>query len=516
MSKTISLKDFLFYLSNISSDLDLENILKKVDVSIFIENISLNTNMLSSNSVFIACGKANQYISVAAQKGAKVILSDSMEDYYSSVPIIKVNNLSNLLQLLADFFYPRASKLEVIGVTGTNGKTSTCHLIYQLLSLYGLKAGYIGTIGYGCYKFWRQSCYTTPDIFSLYAALEEFAEMEIEYVAMEISSHALVQNRVDGVNIKTAVFTNLTRDHIDYHGSMDNYLAAKIMLFNLSSVKNIVLNTDCEYSKKVFQEINNKQEKEFSFFSCGRVSQDNKDLSTKTLSVELIKEQLQGITARVNSSFGSSDFKLNLIGKFNLSNFAAVLAVADFLDLEFKKVLSLSSSLQPVVGRMQTIKSEGQALAVVDFSHTPDSLEKALKALMELKNEDNKIICVFGCGGDRDKGKRPIMGEVASRLADIAVITDDNPRTENKELIYKDILKGIENKEELIDSKRLFVVNDRRLAIEKAFEIANPQDIVLIAGKGHEDYQIIGKKKYKMLDQDIVNNFFSKSFVREL
>lgn len=474
-----------------------------------IRHVSLDTREICNNSldacIFVAVAGENfdgrSLISKAIELECAAILCEAKDfhkfanpvlEKMTDLPIILVENIKDKLHLISNAVYQKASLLEVIGVTGTNGKTSTCHLIYQFYNKLGVKAAYLGTLGYGTAEYWHKLDLTTPDIFTIYRIMQEFFLNDVKYVAMEVSSHALSQNRVLGLNITTTVFTNLTRDHLDYHGSMRNYFEAKLQLFKYPSVKKIIYNLDCAYSRELSD-----------------VFRDNENVSLTSYSQLKAYADIYIRNPVCDETFTKAElhlhrnyeykFKTTLIGSFNLSNLAASIAVLDKNNVSVNNIVSTIAKVKPVVGRMQTVHKPGYPLVVIDFSHTPDSLLNALDALGNLRRKN--IICVFGCGGDRDKGKRPMMGQVAYKYAHKLVVTSDNPRTEDPVSIIEEVMTGINHEDGM---KTVLIEPDRKKAIELGIKIASDKDVVLIAGKGHEDYQVIGTNKVYLLDFDEV------------
>lgn len=402
------------------------------------------------------------------------------------LPLIAVEKLSHKLGLIAERFYDEPSRtFGVVGITGTDGKTSCAHYIAQSLDDCGL----LGTLGYGVYGRLREADYTTPDPLTLWRSLTELRAQGVRFIAMEVSSHALEQGRVAGLDFTVAVLTNLTRDHLDYHGNPDAYAAAKRRLFVDYAPRYAVLNLGDSFGRQLAAELRGR----VHVVGYGlEVQQGNiPDVfvggKIRTLSTE-------GIDLEIHSCWGDGRLQSGLLGRFNASNLLAALATLLVLGIPFSKALKRLSQVSPVPGRMERLGGyQNKPLVVVDYAHTPNSLEQVLRALREYGG--GRLWCVFGCGGDRDPGKRPLMGTCAERFADRVIVTDDNPRTENPEQIIDHIMAGIQH------PGRVQVLRDRSAAIAYALTQAAANDMVLIAGKGHENYQIVGTQRLPFSDR---------------
>lgn len=394
-------------------------------------------------------------------------------------PCIPIENLQEKQSQLASRFYQDpTAHMCVIGVTGTNGKTSCTQFIAQALLHHGENCAVVGTLGAGIWPDLHKTLHTTPDAIALLKQLDEFYHQDVSTVAMEVSSHGLVQHRVAAVKFDIAVFTQLTRDHLDYHGTMEAYAKAKEILFRHPGLRFAVVNIDDSFGKYLA-----------SMYAT----------SLRVVTYSLKGEQLQGIQSirvlsstplptgyrlTISSPWGSGEFCLPLVGRFNISNALAVLGVLMCLEIPFEKALVYLSQLQAPAGRMQRFGGDGKPVVVVDYSHTPDALAEALQAL-RLQCQ-GRLICVFGCGGNRDVGKRSEMGTIAETHSDLVVITSDNPRTESPMAIIQGICEG------LLRPRAALIIADRAQAIAKAVQSAKHDDIVLVAGKGHETHQWIG------------------------
>lgn len=427
------------------------------------------------------------FIGQALQQGASAILAEQ-QNYilplfaeYAHVPIIRVANLASQVGTIAAHFHGHPSRqMSVIGITGTNGKTSCSYFIAQALELLGKKCGIIGTLGNGLYGHLHPTNLTTPDAIKVQQHMAEFVQQGAQYTAMEVTSHSLEQGRVTGVEFAAAVFTNLTRDHLDYHSDMAHYAAAKRKLFAHPKLRYAILNADDAYAKQWLTELSGQ----LAVWAYAlQPVQESELKAIPAVYVYHAELNSHGIKATIHTPWGEALLhNPYLLGRFNLSNLLAVLTVLGVLGIPLPTILNLLAQLRGVPGRMQSFGGGQQPLVVVDFAHTPDALEQVLQVLRECT--DKKIWCVFGCGGDRDKGKRPLMGKIAERYADYVVITDDNPRQEDPRQIVADIRQGLAHPEQAV------IEHDRRRAIRHAVSCAQSGDIVLIAGKGHETYQL--------------------------
>jgi len=393
-------------------------------------------------------------------------------------------------QIAAAFYGNPASKLKLVGVTGTNGKTTTTHLIEFLLNQMQLPAAIFGTLYTRWPGFQQTALYTTPFAVDLQKQLAEAVGAGCNYGVMEVSSHALAQQRVLGCTFEVAVFTNLTQDHLDFHRDMEDYFDAKALLFGSDYLKNrAVVNIDDPYGRRIVETLNS--ERVWSYSTLDK---------TADLYADDLQYQPNGVTGILHSPKGEIAFDLPLVGQYNLSNMLAAVGAALELGLDLSAIAEKLSQFGGVPGRMERVQiSADQDISViVDYAHTPDSLENLLKASRPFI--PGQMICVFGCGGDRDRTKRPKMGKIAAELADLAVVTSDNPRTEVPQRILEDILTGIPAEVKPI------VLCDRAAAIRTAIMNARPGDGVLIAGKGHEDYQILGTEKVYFDDREQARN----------
>ena len=462
------------------------------EANVIVTGIQMDSRLLRKGDLFIACfghnHDARNFINEAIELGVAAVLAESGGIWQGikivgDIAVIAIDNLSAKTSEIAARFYSHpSSKLTVIGITGTNGKTSCSQFIAQVLTGMGNRCGVIGTLGYGICGQMRETQLTTPDAVFTQMALAEMVRDGIDPVVMEVSSVGLHQKRVQAVQFDIAIFTNLTRDHLDYHVSMDAYGESKKKLFSFKSLKSTIVNLDDSYSLSIINSI--AKEVEVFTYSINN--------SIATVHAEELTLTRSGFEARINTPIGSGKLSGKLFGYFNFSNLLAVITVLiDYLsrrgEVNIEKLCAQISMLKPVNGRMEIIGGTEDITAVVDYAHTPDGLRSALVGLRD--HFEGNIWCVFGCGGNRDKGKRPMMGEIAEKFADKLVIADDNPRNEEGDEIVQHILSGINNR------SKVTILRDRAEAISFAIKNAKTGDVVLVAGKGHETYQDIGGNK---------------------
>lgn len=470
-------------------------------VNVVVTGIQLDSRMLRKGDLFLACfGRnhdAREFIGEAIKTGVTAVLAETGGQWQGTqiidgIAVIAVDNLSAKLSEIAARFYGHPSRrLSVIGITGTNGKTSCSQFIAQALANSGFSCGTIGTLGYGVYGKLQETQLTTPDPVFTQMALAEMVQGGIDPVVMEVSSVGLHQKRVKAVKFDTAIFTNLTRDHLDYHESMEAYGNNKKKLFASEGLTRAIINLDDPYALSVINAI--APSVEMCTYSIKN--------SAATVYAESLTLTRQGFEARVVTPIGAGVIKGKLFGYFNVSNLLAVISVlVSYLpkkkELDIEQLCELVSGLSPVDGRMQIVGDTAEITALVDYAHTPDGLRSALKGLRD--HFSGNIWCVFGCGGNRDKGKRPIMGEIAEAFADKVIIADDNPRNEEGDKIVEHIQSGMKSPEQTV------VLRDREKAIAYAIGNAEPGDVVLVAGKGHETYQDVGGSRLIFSDTNQV------------
>ncbi len=430
-----------------------------------------------------------RFIAQAIERGAAAVLWEAEDFGWRTewrVPNLPVAGLKAQAGMIAAQVYGDPSKmLWVAGVTGTNGKTSCSHWIAESLERCGRRTAVIGTLGNGFPGALETTSHTTPDAVSLQARLRQYLDAGAQSVAMEVSSHGLDQGRVNGMKFDTALFTNLTRDHLDYHGDMARYGAAKAKLFRWPGLANAVINLDDKFGRELALGLRGGPTRVLGYgVGHGDIAGHHVDLSTRGLRLE------------IRTPWGAAELASRLIGGFNVSNLLGTLGVLLSAELRLEDAVAALAEVTPVPGRLEMIRTPGRPLVVVDYAHTPDALEKVLETLRELVGRDSgaRLVCVFGCGGDRDPGKRPLMGEAATRLADLTLITSDNPRTEDPRAIVDQVAAGAHANHE--------IEVDRATAITRAVTMASEGDVVLIAGKGHEDYQEIAGTRIPFSDAD--------------
>lgn len=473
-------------MSTMRLDTLLEGIATLDNGDIVVSGLTQDSHAVRTGDAFVALAGAKhhgiEFAAAAVERGAAVVLAEktgtgSGEQGAAalrpqSASAVWIENLrAHLGAIAARFFEDPSASMTLIGVTGTNGKTSTVQLLAQALTHLGKRAATIGTLGAGMHGALHEGERTTPDVIRVHGLLAEFRDAGASHVAMEVSSHALDQHRVDGVHFDVAVFTNLTRDHLDYHGTMENYGAAKAKLFAWPELRAAVINVDDAFGREMIAQLP-ADVRALSYV----IDTDDADLRARD-----VRTHSDGIDFELVTPWGTGTVHSRLLGRFNIANLLAVAGALAALDVPFAQIHEALEALRPVSGRMNRLGGGAAPLVVVDYSHTPDALEQALQTLRA--HCEGKLICVFGCGGDRDVGKRPVMGAVAERLADIAIVTDDNPRSEDGDAIVAQILAGMHAPERAITER------DRARAIDLAIEQARTGDVVLVAGKGHEVYQ---------------------------
>ena len=462
-----------------------------------ITDITLDSREVVAGSLFLACAGTHShgldYLGQALAQGAVAVAWESAigtrpPAIDTSVPVLEVPQLRRRLGRMAELFFDAPSKkIEVTGITGTNGKTTCAWLLAGALDACGQSAGLIGTLGYGFPVALSAAELTTPDCIGVHRRLAELRGLGAAHVAMEVSSHALDQGRVDGVHFSAALFTNLSRDHLNYHGDLAAYGAAKARLFLNPELDRAVINVDDAYAETIIDQLQHR----IRLLRVGRNADSNG--RGEFLRLERVKESTRGLELDFTGSWGELSLSSRLLGDFNAGNLALVLAALLADGVAAEDAIQALGQVAAPPGRMEVVaESDRRPLAIVDYSHTPDALEKALNALR--RHATGQLWCVFGCGGERDQGKRPLMGEIATRIADQVIVTSDNPRGEDPLAIIADIKAGTANADNVV------TIADRREAIARALEQAGPDDIVLVAGKGHETYQEIAGQKLPFSD----------------
>ena len=433
----------------------------------------------------------HRYIASAIERGAKSIICEEMPEVRNAdVAYVVVEDTNIAMAHMAAAFYDHPSEeLRLVGVTGTNGKTTTATLLYDMFMAMGYKAGLISTVIYRIGERSVASTHTTPDSIRLNQMMREMVDEGCDYCFMEVSSHAAAQHRIEALRFQGALFSNLTHDHLDYHGTYKEYIRAKKSFFDgLDKDAWAVVNIDDRNGEVMLQNCNAKHYR-LSLRSMA-------DFRTKI--VEMLPD---GMLLNIDNQ----EVWVKFTGGFNAYNLTTVYAAATLLGVDKLEVLTTLSKLTPVAGRFETIIAEDRTMAIVDYAHTPDALDNVLQTIEEVRRDEQRLYVVCGCGGDRDKTKRPEMAAIAVKYATTAIFTSDNPRTESPEAILDDVVAGVGT------AKNYLRITDRREAIRTAAMLAQPGDIILIAGKGHEDYQIIGTEKHHFDDREEIRNAFSST-----
>ncbi|MCG7279730.1 UDP-N-acetylmuramoyl-L-alanyl-D-glutamate--2,6-diaminopimelate ligase [Chryseobacterium taklimakanense] len=455
-----------------------------------VSGIVFDSRKAVENSLYVALkgtvADGHSFIDSAVEKGAKVIVCEVLpENFNPEITYIKVKDSSKTLGQLASNFYGNPSEqLTLVGITGTNGKTSVSTLLFDVFTALGFKCALISTVEYRIAGEVIPSTHTTPDVVTLNQILAKAVYEGCEYAFMEVSSHGIHQNRTEGLHFKVGGFTNITHDHLDYHKTFEEYLKTKKRFFDeLPAEAFAITNVDDKNGNIMLQ---NTRAKKVSY-----ALKTMADFHGRILEVDFNGMLL---------NFNGKEFWTTLTGKFNAYNLLLVFAVAVELGFNEAEVLQVISTLKRVHGRFETIKSPSGIYFVVDYAHTPDALENVLDSINEIRTKNERLITVFGCGGDRDHAKRPEMGKIATRKSTLAIITSDNPRNENPADIIKDIEQGVEPQ----NYSKYTSIPDRKDAIKMAIKFAEPRDIIVIAGKGHENYQEINGEKYHFDDREVI------------
>ncbi len=444
-----------------------------------------------------AARDGRDFIADAVSRGVSAVLHEASDFVWQEdwkVPHLAVTDLKAQASRIAGIVYGEPSRtLWMVGVTGTNGKTSVSQWVAEALAMLGRKSAVLGTIGNGMVGALSPSDNTTPDAVVLQRLLRRYADQGASACAMEVSSHGLDQGRVNDVAFDVAVFTNLTRDHLDYHGSMEAYGEAKARLFAQPGLQAAVINVDDVFGRALATRLAAEGRKVIRYAVNG--GSPHADLVGFDLSVSSA-----GLTFRVRGQGceirGEARIESSILGAFNASNLLAVIGALLASGVSLQQAAAAAGSLRPVAGRMQTVRESNKPLVVVDYAHTPDALEKALSTVSAIVPDRGRLLAVFGCGGDRDRGKRPQMGAIAAKYADRIYVTSDNPRGEDPHRIIADIEAGM-------SGAKHHAIEDRHQAIYEALNEAHAGDVVVIAGKGHEDYQIIGETKHHFSDVEV-------------
>ena len=469
-------------------------VLPKEEVDI--QGINIDSRLVKKGDMFIAVKgtqtDGHQYIAAAEEKGAVAIVCEKTPEKLSpSVAYITFPNVQNIMGKLATAFYGNPSqKLKLVGVTGTNGKTTIATLLYELFRKMGHRCGLLSTVCNYIDGTPYPSTHTTPDVISLNRLLGQMVDAGCEYAFMEVSSHALDQERTGGLEFAGAIFTNLTRDHMDYHETMENYLKAKKSFFdNLPRNAFAITNLDDKNGPVMVQNCHG----------------DIKNYSTRTICdyrARLVETHLDGMLLE----FNNREFATLLTGRFNISNLLAIYGAAVELGKDPEEVLRIMSTLKPVSGRFEALHSPQGFSAIVDYAHTPDAIKNVLGTVNDVLRGRGNIITVVGAGGNRDKGKRPLMAAEAAKASNRVILTSDNPRNEDPQEIINDMLAGLNDEQR----KKTIAIVDRREAIRTACALAQMGDVVVVAGKGHENYQEIQGVKHHFDDKEVINGIFNQ------
>ncbi len=475
-----------------------------VDVpDVFVSDITLDSRAVTAGALFIAVPGLNnhglKFATQAIASGARAILFAPASGVQvptdtADLAVVAVPNLSKSIGNIADrFFDSPSAAMRVIGVTGTNGKTTSAYLLPAALEKLGSVSGYAGTLGYGHIAALKNSPHTTADCITVHRQLAAMRDLGDAYVGMEVSSHALDQGRIDGVRLHSGLFTNLTRDHLDYHGTLEAYGAAKERLFYCEGLQHSVINAGDAFGRDMIARLSTHAAR--APVTAFATSDAYRSLGDKQLFATHIELTTGGLQIDFDGSWGAGRIRSHLIGAFNAENLLGVFAVLLGLDVPVAHAVQALEQCTAPPGRMETLSVADKPVVVIDYAHTPDALSKALQTARE--HTKGRLVCVFGCGGDRDAGKRPLMGAIAEQHADVVILTDDNPRMEEAGEIVTDILQGFDKPDAAI------VERDRARAIARAIAMSGAKDLVLIAGKGHEDYQIIGRNVKHFSDREV-------------
>ncbi|WP_250433094.1 UDP-N-acetylmuramoyl-L-alanyl-D-glutamate--2,6-diaminopimelate ligase [Hanstruepera flava] len=481
----------------------LKDILYKValdavagSTNISVNTIAFDSRNVKSNDVFVAIRgtvtDGHNFIDTAIKKGAVAIICEQLpKSLVDNITYIEVDNASKALAIMAANYYDMPSEnLKLVGVTGTNGKTTIATLLFQLFKNAGYKVGLLSTVKVMVDNATYQATHTTPDSLTINRYLKEMNDVGVEFCFMEVSSHGIHQKRTEGLHFAGGIFTNITHDHLDYHNTFAEYRDVKKQFFD-QLPKDAFALTNVDDKNGLFM-LQNTEARKFTYALKGYAD----------YKAQILENQFSGLLLKVNDS----EVWTRLIGNFNAYNVLAIYATAELLGLERVEILRLISDLESVSGRFQYLISDDKITAIVDYAHTPDALKNVLETINSIRTKNEELITVVGCGGDRDKTKRPKMGHIASTLSTKVIFTSDNPRTENPETILSEIEAGVEPQ----NYKKTVSISDRKQAIKTACQMANSNDIILIAGKGHEAYQEIDGERFDFDDFKIVQELLKQ------
>ena len=469
-----------------------------------IVDVTANSREARRGAAFLAYPGAardgRDFINDAIARIVSAVLYDPEKFVWNTewkVPSLAIPNLKSRASQIAGHVYGNPSDaLWMAGITGTNGKTSVAQWVALGLERAGRKSAVLGTIGNGMVGHLQPAETTTPDAAALQRMLREYVKQGATACAMEVSSHGLDQGRVADIKYDVAVFTNLTRDHLDYHGTMEAYGEAKAKIFSARGLKHAVINVDDAFGRQLVELLGDKKHSGLNIVRTS--AHEHEHAQSSDLFAEKLSVSAAGLAFDIGGKFGRAHVESDILGAFNVANLLSVIATLVVSGVSLKDAAAIAAELPPVPGRMQTVRAldRSKPLVVVDYAHTPDALEKALSTLAAIVPEHSRLISVFGCGGDRDRGKRPQMGGISARYADLSIVTSDNPRGEDPLAIINDIEAGMQG-------ACFKSIADRHEAIYVALNEALSSDIVVIAGKGHEDYQIIGQTKHHFSDVEV-------------
>lgn len=479
-------------LSEILYKAGLEEVIGSTNMAV--SSITFDSRLVKKDTCFIAIkgltSDGHQFIGKAVEAGAVAIVCEVLpENLNENVTYIKVKNTHYATGIMASNFYDNPSKkLKLVGITGTNGKTTTVTLLYNLFRSLGYKCGLISTVQNKIENTVIPSTHTTPDAIALNELLNQMAEKGCHYVFMEVSSHAVVQHRITGLQFSGAIFSNITHDHLDYHKTFDEYIKAKKGFFDQLDENSFALINKDDANGMVM--VQNTKAKKYTYALK----------TTADFKGKIMENHLNGLFMNIDGK----DVWVKLIGSFNAYNILAVYATAVLLKQDPLNVLTAISTLPPVEGRFQSTKSEQGIIGIVDYAHTPDALKNVLETIKNIRTGNEQVITLVGCGGDRDAAKRPVMSSIACQFSNKVILTSDNPRSENPESILDEMQKGID----AADARKVLRISDRKEAIKTACSLAKPGDIILLAGKGHEKYQEINGVKHPFDDFEILKETF--------
>ncbi|MGL4364573.1 MAG: UDP-N-acetylmuramoyl-L-alanyl-D-glutamate--2,6-diaminopimelate ligase [Bacteroidales bacterium] len=459
-----------------------------------IVSLGSNSQKVTQGQCFVALQgtqlDGHDFIDEAILKGATAIICKKIPKILNEkICYLQVQDTAFALALAATCFYANPSKeLNLVGITGTNGKTTTATLLYELFQQMGYKVGLISTVVYKIHNISIEATHTTPDATALNSILRQMVEAGCEYCFMEVSSHAVVQGRIDGLHFIGGIFSNITHDHLDYHKTFGEYLKAKKMFFDKLSKAAFALTNIDDRNGKVMLQNTSARAKTYGLYTPA------------DFKCRIVEQHLDGMLLNINGT----EFWTQLIGDFNAYNICAIYSAAILLGAPESEVLRIISTLKSVAGRFEYVKSKKGITGIIDYAHTPDALQNVINTINRLRTDGQKLIAIVGCGGNRDRVKRSIMAKVVSENTDVAILTSDNPRKENPEDILAEMYAGVA----ITQRKNTLTIVDRKEAIKTAIMLANKEDIILIAGKGHETYQIIGTERRHFDDKETLRNLF--------